>query len=161
MPAARRPARLLPEAGAAGDQPFRAASVGRAGVRPVPPLAVPDAMWAHAHEPDRVAVLQRSEAVRLFLDRARAVQPDFAVSAAEAVALADICRRLDGLPLAIELAAARVRLLPLMSLAAHLAGPSWWSSRSTLRTISRRAQTLPPRPQSAGQCVSPVRRLLL
>lgn len=51
-------------------------------------------------------------AVRLFVERARAVQPDFVLDAKNAAAIADICRRLDGLPLALELAAARIRLLP-------------------------------------------------
>jgi predicted ATPase/DNA-binding CsgD family transcriptional regulator len=114
----------------------------------VPPLAVPDAAWAKADEPERVAVLQRSAAVRLFVDRARGVQPDFAVSMVEAVALADICRRLDGLPLAIELAAARVRLLPLTSLAAHLAGPAWQRKTSTLHLLAGGARDLPERQQT-------------
>ena len=53
----------------------------------------------------------RSEAVRLFVDRTRAVLPDFDLTAENAGAVAEICRRLDGIPLAIELAAARARIL--------------------------------------------------
>jgi predicted ATPase/class 3 adenylate cyclase len=60
------------------------------------------------------------EAVRLFVDRARAVQPSFALTERNAVAVAQICRRLDGIPLAIELAAARVRALPPEQIAARL-----------------------------------------
>jgi len=73
----------------------------------VPPLEVPD--------PVRLPPLERLtqyEAVKLFVQRARAVKPDFEVTNESAPALAEICVRLDGLPLAIELAAARVRVLP-------------------------------------------------
>lgn len=61
-----------------------------------------------------------SEAVRLFVDRARAASARFQLTEANAAAIAQICRRLDGLPLAIELAAARVRSLPPEQLAARL-----------------------------------------
>ena len=66
------------------------------------------------------ASLACSEAVRLFADRALAVQADFAVTVQNAPALASICRRLDGVPLAIELAAARVRALSVEEIDARL-----------------------------------------
>lgn len=72
---------------------------------PVPPLAVPPAGTTSVDE------IAASEAVRLFAERAMAVRPDFAVTSENAGDVAEIVRRLDGLPLAIELAAARVRLL--------------------------------------------------
>ncbi len=74
---------------------------------PVSPLALPDP----DDRPD-LATLAQYEAVRLFRDRAAAVKPDFALADDNASAVAAICVRLDGLPLAIELAAARVKLLP-------------------------------------------------
>ncbi|MFI2437512.1 BTAD domain-containing putative transcriptional regulator [Streptomyces sp. NPDC018693] len=80
---------------------------------PVPPLGVPE-----PGGPAEEAL--RAPAVRLFADRAAAVRPDFAVTVANARPVAEICRRLDGLPLAIELAAARLRLLPVEELAARL-----------------------------------------
>jgi predicted ATPase/class 3 adenylate cyclase len=82
----------------------------------VPPLAVPTT----ADEAD-VASLSSSESVALFVQRARAVRPDFELSEANAGAIVQICRRLDGLPLAIELAASRVKLLPPAALLARLA----------------------------------------
>jgi predicted ATPase/class 3 adenylate cyclase len=74
---------------------------------PVPPLGLP-----RRKPPPTAEQLSQFEAVRLFIDRAQAVKPNFAVDNANAPAIAEICHRLDGLPLAIELAAARVRMLP-------------------------------------------------
>jgi predicted ATPase len=65
-------------------------------------------------------VAERYAAVRLFVDRARAVDPGFELTSANAAAVAEICRRLDGLPLAIELAAAKTKLLPPQALLAGL-----------------------------------------
>jgi len=73
---------------------------------PVPPLALPDPRVLPPLE-----ALTQYEAVRLFVERARAVKADFSVTNETAPAVAEICARLDGLPLAIELAAARVRIL--------------------------------------------------
>jgi predicted ATPase len=72
---------------------------------PVPPLALPDP----GAPAERVS---QYEAVRLFIERAVAVKPGFEVTNENAPAVAEICARLDGLPLAIELAAARIKLLP-------------------------------------------------
>jgi predicted ATPase len=74
---------------------------------PVPPLAVPG-----EEARPTAASLAACESVRLFAERAAAAVPGFAVDDQNAPAIAHIARRLDGLPLAIELAAARVKLLP-------------------------------------------------
>jgi predicted ATPase len=76
---------------------------------PVPPLSLPaDLAGVPVAE---LAELAASPAVALFVDRARSARPGFALTEDNAAAVAEICRRLDGLPLAIELAAARTRLL--------------------------------------------------
>src|SRR5438132_928806 len=72
---------------------------------PVPPLALPDLKALPS-----LAALSQFEAVRLFIERAVAVKPDFEATNENAPAIAGICERVDGLPLAIELAAARVKL---------------------------------------------------
>jgi len=69
---------------------------------------------------DDVGRTRRSEAARLFEDRARAVRPGFRIDAANAGVVADICRRLDGIPLALELAAARMVVLTPAEIRAHL-----------------------------------------
>jgi predicted ATPase/DNA-binding winged helix-turn-helix (wHTH) protein len=86
---------------------------------PVPSLAVPGALNA-AGEAINLEALTQYEAVRLFIDRAAAAQPAFQVTHQNAAAVAAICRRLDGIPLAIELAAARVGALSVDKIAARL-----------------------------------------
>jgi len=83
---------------------------------PVPPLGLP---------PDTATDLDAAaaghyEAVELFVERATAVQPRFSLTDENAPQIVDICRRLDGLPLAIELAAARVRVLPVAAIHSRL-----------------------------------------
>jgi predicted ATPase/DNA-binding CsgD family transcriptional regulator len=117
LPAAPRVAELL-----AACPDLKALATSREVLRvsgerdfPVPPLALPGGPGATAE-----ADLGASEAVRLFVARAQAAQPDFALDDATAPVVAEICRRLDGLPLAIELAAARLRHLPPAALLARL-----------------------------------------
>jgi predicted ATPase/DNA-binding winged helix-turn-helix (wHTH) protein len=69
---------------------------------------------------DDVAALRDCDAARLFADRARLVAPDFQVDAGNAAALHEVCRRLDGIPLALELAAARLNVLSVEQLRARL-----------------------------------------
>ena len=75
-------------------------------IYPVPALQLPD-----PSRPLEVDRLRRTEAVRLFVARARDIRPDFELSELNADAVAELCVRLDGLPLALELAAARIKLL--------------------------------------------------
>ncbi len=82
---------------------------------PVPPLALPDPK----HLSD-VENLSHYAAVALFVQRAQALKPDFDLTGENASTIAAICTRLDGLPLAIELAAARIKLLPPLALLARL-----------------------------------------
>jgi predicted ATPase/DNA-binding XRE family transcriptional regulator len=82
---------------------------------PVSPLELPDADHLSSLEE-----LGQTPAVRLFVDRVRAVKPDFALSEANAHPVVEIVRRLDGLPLALELVAARVQVLSPIALAARL-----------------------------------------
>jgi predicted ATPase/class 3 adenylate cyclase/DNA-binding CsgD family transcriptional regulator len=102
----------------------------------VPPLTVPDPK----HLPDLV-VLSQYEAVALFIQRARAVKSDFQVTNATAPAVAEICVRLDGLPLAIELAAARSKVLPPQALLARL-GQRLAVLTSGAKDVPARQQTL-------------------
>ena len=94
--------------------------------------------------PDRgrqVTDLAHVPAVALFVERARAARADFVLTAENAKAVADICTTLDGLPLAIELAAARVKVLPPIALLAHLEGKRL-SLAGGARNLPARQQTL-------------------
>jgi predicted ATPase/class 3 adenylate cyclase/DNA-binding CsgD family transcriptional regulator len=108
---------------------------------PVPPLSLPDPK----HLPDLVT-LSQYEAVALFIARAQAIKPDFQVTNANAPAVAEICVRLDGLPLAIELAAARIKVLPPLALLARL------GQRFTLLTSG--AQDAPARQQTLRNTIA-------
>jgi predicted ATPase/DNA-binding CsgD family transcriptional regulator len=102
---------------------------------PVSPLPLPDLN----HLPEREALLQYA-ALTLFVERAQAITPDFQLTEANARTLAEICTRLDGLPLAIELAAARIRLLSPHSLLARL--------EHRLEVLTDGARDLPARQQT-------------
>jgi len=82
---------------------------------PLHSLTLPDLQ--HLPAPDR---MHEYESVRLFAERASLVQPDFAITASNVSAVAHICSRLDGIPLALELAAARVKVLSPQNIAARL-----------------------------------------
>ncbi len=102
---------------------------------PVPPLALPDL----THLPESEALSQYA-AVALFLQCAQAARPDFQLTPANTRAIAEICVRLDGLPLAIELAAARIKLLPPQALLTRL--------EHRLQVLTSGAQDVPARQQT-------------
>jgi predicted ATPase/DNA-binding CsgD family transcriptional regulator len=102
---------------------------------PVPKLSLPDPKRL----PDLVS-LSQYEAVTLFIQRAQAVRPEFQVTNANAQAVAEICVRLDGLPLAIELAAVRIKLLPPQALLARL--------EQRLQLLTSNARDVPVRQQT-------------
>ena len=83
----------------------------------IPTLSVPDPRTSVIKSREAAG---RYEAVRLFVDRAQAVQPSFQLSDKNAAAVAQVCHRLDGIPLAIELAAVRVKVLPVEQILARL-----------------------------------------
>jgi predicted ATPase/class 3 adenylate cyclase len=101
----------------------------------VPPLPQPD--FALVTD---LAALSQNEAVELFIKRAQGVRPDFYLTAANAQAIAEICARLDGLPLAIELAAARSKLLSPQALLARLG--------NRLNVLTSDTQDIPVRQQT-------------
>src|SRR5438876_1081959 len=102
---------------------------------PVPPLAVPDLKALPS-----LSALSQFEAVRLFIERAVAVKPDFRATNENAPAIAGICERVDGLPLAIELAAARIKLFSPQALLSRL--------EKSLTALGSGARDLPSRHQT-------------
>jgi predicted ATPase len=102
---------------------------------PVPPLALPD-----RKQLPEIERLSQYAAVKLFVQRAQAVKPDFGITSESAPAITDICYQLDGLPLAIELAAARVKILSPQALLARLT--------SRLEVLTGGARDLPARQQT-------------
>jgi predicted ATPase len=102
---------------------------------PVPPLALPDSRSLPSIE-----VLSQCPAVALFIQRAMAAKPDFELNRENAGVVSEICARLDGLPLAIELAAARVKVLSPSSMLTRLA--------SRLQLLTGGARDLPQRQQT-------------
>jgi predicted ATPase len=102
---------------------------------PVPPLALPDSRSVPS-----VEILSQCPAVALFVQRAVAAKPDFQLNRENAPAITEICARLDGLPLAIELAAARVKVLSPSSMLTRLA--------SRLQLLTGGARDLPQRQQT-------------
>jgi predicted ATPase/class 3 adenylate cyclase len=103
---------------------------------PVPPLTLPDP----EHVPD-LEELSRAEAIQLFVERARAAQPDFMLTSDNARSVVGIVAQVDGLPLAIELAAARVKILPPQALLERLAS-GLGILQSSARDVPARQQTL-------------------
>jgi predicted ATPase/class 3 adenylate cyclase len=108
---------------------------------PLSPLPLPDL----THLPS-IEQMSQYEAVRLFIERAQAVKPDFAVTNANAPAIANICYRLDGLPLAIELAASFIKILPPQALLKRL--------EKRLPLLTGGARTLPARQQTMRNTIA-------
>jgi predicted ATPase/class 3 adenylate cyclase len=114
---------------------------------PVPPLTTPDPVCAGP-----LKALSQFEAVELFCQRARAVKPDFSLTEENALSVSEICVRLDGLPLAIELAAARSKLLSPEGMLARL--------ENRLLTLTSGARDLPARMQTLRAAIDWSYRLL-
>ena len=108
---------------------------------PVPPLALPDLNQL----PD-IETLSQYPAVTLFLQRATALKPEFALTQENVRAVAEICARLDGLPLAIELAAARIKMLSPAAMLARL--------QSRLQLLTGGSRDLPERQQTLRSAIA-------
>ena len=120
----------------------------------VPSLSLPR---EPAHE--RPEVLRESDAVRLFVERAMKVRPNFAIGAENAPAIVQICRALDGIPLAIELAAARVRVMSVEQIAIAL-GDRFRLLTGGARTALPRQHTLRASVDWSHDLLSPPERML-
>jgi predicted ATPase/DNA-binding XRE family transcriptional regulator len=112
----------------------------------LPPMSIPPP--AECYVPEELA---RYEGVQLFVARTRQHQPDFALTAEIAAPVAAICRRMEGVPLALELAAARTRQMPPAELAAALQDFSGRDWHALLRTSAR---DLPPRQQTLFNAIA-------
>lgn len=108
---------------------------------PAPAIAPSADPSQHQSEWENLEGLAEYEAVQLFVERARATQPDFVLTQANSGSVTQICQRLDGIPLALELAAARVAVLPLSQLASYLED-AFGLLTSGSRTALPRHQTL-------------------
>jgi len=105
---------------------------------PLSPLALPDQ--------SSVEVLLHYSSIALFVQRAQAIQPEFKLTTDNATSVAEICARLDGLPLAIELAAARIKLLPPQAMLTRL-------QESSLTLLTSGAHDLPARQQTLRSAI--------
>jgi predicted ATPase/DNA-binding CsgD family transcriptional regulator/tetratricopeptide (TPR) repeat protein len=121
----------------------------------VPPLGLP-----HAGDFNHSADETRSEAVQLFVERAAAARPGFELKNGNITAVAEICRTLDGVPLAIELAAARIRALSAEQIADRLADKFELLALGD-RTAPPRQQTLRATVEWSNELLKPLERLLL
>jgi len=127
-----------------GEMPFRC-----------PSLQLPN----EVSQPD-LAAMEKSEAVQLFIERTRAARPDFMLTEADAPVVVQICRRLDGIPLAIELAAARMRMLSVEQIAARL-DHAFHLLTGGSRSALPRHQTLQALIDWSYDLLSPDERILL
>ncbi|MFN0074837.1 MAG: ATP-binding protein, partial [Chloroflexota bacterium] len=116
---------------ATSQEPLR---ISGEALLPLAPLTVPG---PDERDPRRI---RNSESARLFAERARAVQPDFELSDDAVLSVAEICRQLNGVPLAVELASARIRSMSLADIAAGL--------DQRFRLLSTGDRTAPPRHQT-------------
>ena len=116
----------------------------------VPPLTLPRHLQSTGGA-DAVLALSQYEAIRLFVERAQAANAGFALTSANAADVVELCRRLDGLPLAIELAAARARLLPPSAMLARLAGPT---NAPSLRFLTGGPRDVPARQQTLRDTIA-------